>query len=182
MTKRVLGILGSPRRGGNTEILLDEALRGAAEAGAETAKIALTDLQIGPCRGCDWCEGTHICIQEDDMVGLRRQMDASDVWVLGTPVYWWGPTAQFKTFLDRWYAGPKSLFQGRRIVLIIPLGDSDPQTARHTVGMFEDALDYVEAERFAVVVAPGVNARGEVRQHPDLLEAAYRAGQEAVTR
>nr|MBC7245025.1 flavodoxin family protein [Chloroflexota bacterium] len=185
--KRVLGIVGSPRRGGNTETLVDEALRGAEEAGASTEKIILSTLDIAPCEGCDACEDSGVCIHADDMEGLLRKMSDSDVWVLGTPVYWWGPSAQFKTFVDRWYAKvfrdeDKAMFQGRRIVLVVPFGDSEVKTARHVVGMMTDALDYVEAELFATVLAPGVNDPGEVRQYPDVLAAAYRAGKEAVSR
>ena len=178
--RQVLGVMGSPRRGGNTDILVDEMLRGAADAGALTQKAMLAELHIGPCQGCDFCKKAGVCKQKDDMVALMDQMAASDVWVLGTPVYWWGATAQFKAFLDRWYAGHASLFKGRRIVLAIPLGDTDAATARHTVGMFEDALSYVEAELFATVLAPGASDRGDVRQMSDVIEAAYRAGRDAV--
>jgi multimeric flavodoxin WrbA len=119
------------------------------------------------------------------MDGLFRKMERSEVWVLGTPVYWWGPSAQFKTFVDRWYAKvfrpeDKALFEGRRVVLVIPMGDEDPATARHTVGMMQDALDYVKAVLFGTLLAPGMNERAEVLEHPEFLEAARRAGREAV--
>jgi len=175
-----LGIIGSPRLGGNTDILVGEVLRGAADAGAEVERVFLADMHIGPCLGCDKCEGTNICIQEDDMPLMHEKMAAAGVWVLGTPVYWWGATAQFKAFLDRWYARTKEMFKGKRVILAIPLGDDDPGIARHTVGMFEDALEYVEAELFATLVAPGVNARGEIRSKPAMLRAAYDAGRRAV--
>jgi multimeric flavodoxin WrbA len=99
---QVLGIVGSPRKGGNTETLIDAVLSGAQEAGAWTEKVLLRDLEIGPCRACDACQRTGMCVQEDDMPALLEKMKHSSVWVLGTPVYWWGPTAQFKAFLDRW--------------------------------------------------------------------------------
>ncbi len=176
----VLGIVGSPRRHGNTEILVAEALRGAAEAGAATDQVSLAGLHIAPCLGCDKCAETHVCIQKDDMILMREKMARSDIWVLGTPVYWWGATAQFKAYLDRWYAGPRSFFKGKRIILAIPLGDDDPATARHTVGMFEDALDYVGAELFETLVAAGVNDLGEIRKHSEMLATAYAAGRRAV--
>jgi multimeric flavodoxin WrbA len=177
-----LGVVGSPRRGGNTEILVDEVLRGAQAAGAAVEKVVLSRLRIGPCRGCDHCRRTGVCVQEDDMPGLLKQMERSHVWVLGTPVYWWGPTAQFKAFLDRWYGaeGRMRTWVGRRAVLVVPLGDTDPRTARHTTGMLEDSLDWARVELFSTVLAPGVNDRGEVRQVPELLAAAYQAGRGAV--
>jgi multimeric flavodoxin WrbA len=179
--KRVLGIVGSPRRGGNTEILVDEALAGAEEAGALTEKVILSELEIGPCRGCDVCGKTGQCVQQDDLPALLEQMKNSQVWVLGTPVYYWGPSAQFKTFVDRWYGADKvATFKRKRVTLVIPLGSSDAHDARHTVGMLQDALAWQESELFATVLAPGVLERGVVRERSDLLAAARRAGREAV--
>jgi len=181
--KRVLGIVGSPRRGGNTEILVDEALRGAQEAGAQTEKVILSTLQIGPCRGCDACGKTGRCVQQDDLPALLERMEQSQVWVLGTPVYYWGPTAQFKAFVDRWYgAGKIVTFEGKRVILMIPLGSGDAHDARYTVGMLEDALAWQKSDIVATVVAPGVFERGIVREHPDILAAARRAGREAIER
>jgi hypothetical protein len=99
-------------------------------------------------------------------------MQRSQVWVLGTPVYWWGPTAQFKIFLDRWYGA-------RQMVLAIPLGGS-ASYARHTVGMLTDALDYLRTELVATVLAPGAYDLGAVRRHAGVLAKARRAGREAV--
>ena len=178
----VLGIVGSPRRGGNTETLVDEVLRGAEEAGAPVDKVILSQLDIAPCRACDACRRTGRCVQQDDMPTVMEQMMRSGVWVLGTPVYWWGPTAQFKAFLDRWYERAPVISQreGQRAILVIPFEDKDQGTARHVVGMLEDALAYLKLELFATVLAPGVLHRGDVREHSSVLALAYRAGQEAV--
>jgi len=179
--RKVLGICGSPRRGGNTQILVEETLRGAAEAGALTKQVLLTDLRIGPCRACDACLKTGECVQHDDMPALLEKMRENDIWVLGTPVYWWGPTAQFKTFVDRWYCqGQRERLEGRRVIAVIPLGDTDAGVARHTVGMLQDSLDYLRAELIATVLAPGCEAAGAVREQPAVLAAARQAGREAV--
>jgi multimeric flavodoxin WrbA len=180
---RALGIVGSPRRGGNTEVLVDEVLRGAEEAGAQVEKVILSGLEIAPCRACDACRKIGKCVQEDDMPALLEKMQGSEVWVLGTPVYWWGPTAQFKAYLDRWYGaliGRIVRFRGKRIVLVIPMEDTNAGGARHTVGILTEALNYVGAEVVATVLAPGVHRRGEVRERTDLIEAAWRAGQEVI--
>jgi multimeric flavodoxin WrbA len=180
--RRMLGIVGSPRRGGNTETLVDQVLRGAQEAGARVEKVILSELDIAPCRACDTCRRTGKCVQQDDMPAVLEQMGRSEVWVLGTPVYWWGPTAQFKAFLDRWYNGGDAIFrgEGQRVIVVIPLGDTDAGTARHVVGMLEDVLAYLKMELFATVLAPGAHHLGEVLSHSSVLAAAYRAGQEAV--
>jgi NAD(P)H-dependent FMN reductase len=178
---RILGIVGSPRRGGNTEILVDEVLAGAEADGALTEKVILSKLNIGPCRGCDACKKRGRCVQQDDLPALLEQMEQSQVWVLGTPVYYWGPTAQFKAFVDRWYgAGKIVTFNGKRVILAIPLGSGSAYDARHTVGMLEDTLAWQRSELFATILAPGVFERGAVRERPDVLAEAHRAGQEAV--
>ena len=180
MMKRALGVVGSPRRGGNTETLVDEVLAGAEEAGVQIDKVILSELEIRPCRACNACRKTGGCVQRDDMAGLLEQMQHSDVWVLGTPVYWWGPTAQFKAFLDRWYGVRGRVFSGRRVLLAVPLGGGDPHYARHTVGMLTDALDYLGMDLVATVLAPGAQGLGAVRGHTDVLVQARRAGRSAV--
>ena len=178
---RVLGIVGSPRRQGNTETLVDEVLRGAQEAGAQVEKIILNELKIAPCQACETCLETGKCTQQDDMAAVLIQMQRSQVWVLGTPVYWWGPSAQFKLFLDRWFGQEKIVtFKGRRVILTIPLG-GEAEVARHVVGMFTDVVDYLEMELFAIILAPEILEPGKVRERPEILFAAYRAGQEAVS-
>jgi multimeric flavodoxin WrbA len=178
--QRVLGIVGSPRRGGNTETLVDEVLAGAAGAGALTEKVVLAELNIAPCDACDGCLEMGRCVHEDDMEALAAKMYDSQVWVLGTPVYWWGPSAQFKAFLDRWYGLERATLRGRRAILAIPLGDGSAHYARHTVGMLSDSLNYVGVDLTATIVAPGVHKPGAVRQRSEVLAAARQAGREAI--
>jgi multimeric flavodoxin WrbA len=180
-SNRVLAFVGSPRIGGNTDILIDEVLRGAEETGAVTDKVYLGRCTIAPCHACDACADTGICIQRDDMDDMLSRMGQSDVWVLGTPVYWWGASAQFKLFLDRWYAPwhntkTKEVFRDKKIVLVVTLGDSNPATADPTLGMFERALAYVGLDLTATVLAPGVHALGEVSAHAELMQKAREAG------
>jgi multimeric flavodoxin WrbA len=181
MSRQISGIIGSPRRGGNTEVLVDEVLAGAVEAGALAEKVILNELDIVPCQACNGCQESGECVQQDDMLALLEQMQRSQVWVLGTPVYWWGPTAQFKAFLDRWYGARRVTFRGRRVVLTVPLGGG-ASYARHTVGMLTDALDYLGTELVATVLAPGASGRGMVRGQADVMAEARRAGREAIER
>jgi multimeric flavodoxin WrbA len=181
----VLGIVGSPRRQGNTAVLVDEVLQGAQEAGAQVEKVLLARLKIAPCTACDACQETGECVFRDDMAGLLDKMRRSQIWVLGTPVYWWGPSAQFKAFVDRWYStvflpADREIFRAKRVILAIPLGDSSVEAARHTVGMLTDALRYCQSNLIAVILAPGVNDPGQVRNHPQVLATARQAGRDAL--
>jgi len=165
--------------------LIDEVLRGAQAGGAAVDKVLLSELDIAPCDACNACEATGDCVYDDDMPALFDKMAGSQVWVLGTPVYWWGPSAQFKLFIDRWYSKifrpeDRAIFRGRQVVVVIPMGDPDPATARHTVGMLTDALTYCQANLCATVLATDANDPGEVRRHSAVMAAARDAGREAV--
>ena len=113
---RILVVNGSPRKGGNTESLLDALIAGAEVVGATISKMNLRNLDVSPCRACDSCKKTGKCIQKDDMYDLISKMEESEIWILGTPVYWWGPTAQLKAFIDRWYGINREVFKGRKAV------------------------------------------------------------------
>ncbi|MEN6370245.1 MAG: flavodoxin family protein [Thermotogota bacterium] len=184
-TPRVLGVFGSPRLDGNSSTLLEEVLRAAEQRGAAVERAVLADKRIAPCRACDACLKAGVCVQHDDMQELVNRMVESDVWALATPVYWWGPSAQLKTFVDRWYGAwhnpaHRAAFAGKRAVLVASMGDSDPATARHVVGMFQDAFTYVGMTLTATVLAPNVSSRSDASKRPDLMDAARAAGREAV--
>jgi len=184
-TKHVLALVGSPRIGGNTECRVDEVLRGAEDAGAATERIMLVQRRIGPCLACDGCITTGHCVQQDDMEGLLEAMASSDVWVLGTPVYWWGPTAQLKTFVDRWYAPwhnatTRTVFDKKRVILVVAMGDTDPSTADPTLEMFQRSFAFLGMQEPEVVLAPGVHDRGEAAGNDELMSKAREAGKSAL--
>lgn len=97
--KKILGINGSPRRDGNTSILVSKILEGAKRAGALTEQLNLPDLKVGECIGCNLCWKRGECQQDDDMKHLYPKIAGSDCLVFGTPLYWYGPTALMKGFL-----------------------------------------------------------------------------------
>ena len=111
---------------------------------------------------------------------IIEKMEKSQLWVLGTPIYWWGPTAQLKAFVDRWISVKRSVFQGRRVILAMPLGGGHPDGARHAVGMLTSAIRYLGMELSEIVLAPGAQSLGDVRSHTDILAKARYAGQTAV--
>ena len=176
MSIQILGIVGSPRKGGNTDILMDEILATTEQFGAITEKILLNDLSIHPCQACNSCYKTGQCIQNDDMQILLEKMEKSSIWILGTPIYWWGPTAQFKAFLDRWYLPKHQEFKAKKVVLVIPLGGENERYARHTIGLLKDVINYLNMELIEILVAPGFNRRGEVASNKALMEKARNIG------
>lgn len=98
---KVLGLAGSPRRGGNTETLLDQALAGAESKGAQINKIVVNELAIRGCQHCDGCLGTGVCIIDDDMQFLHRQFREVDRLILSSPLFFLGLPSQVKAVIDR---------------------------------------------------------------------------------
>jgi multimeric flavodoxin WrbA len=101
---KVLGIVCSPRKGGNTEILVGEALAGAKESGAEVELLRVHDMNIAACDGCLTCHQSGECRIKDDMQKVYEKMLAADGIILGSPVYFWSVSGQAKTLMDRTYA------------------------------------------------------------------------------
>lgn len=176
---KVIGFVGSPRVEGNTDTLITELLRGAADAGAETSKVMLNRLSISPCQACEACRKTKVCRQDDDMQALYGTLLQADAIVLGTPIYYWGPSAQLKTFVDRWYAidqeGLREPLAGKPVQLVCAFADDDLATARYAVGMLQTSVNWLKmAWREPLLAIAG--ARGEVAQNEALMRSAYQAG------
>lgn len=100
---KVLGIVCSPRKGGNTEILLKEALKSAAALGAETELLPLYDKKMEPCTGCYSCLKTGECYIDDDIQDMYPKLIEADGIIWGSPVYFFGVTSQAKMLIDRLY-------------------------------------------------------------------------------
>ena len=100
---KVLGIVCSPRKGGNTEIMVEEALAAAREGGAQTELVLVAGKSIAPCDGCASCRQTGVCRIKDDMQPIYQQLEAADAIILGTPVYFCSVSAQAKAVMDRTY-------------------------------------------------------------------------------
>ncbi len=178
--KHVLGIVGSPRRGANTETLIDTILAGAAECKAFTEKVILSSLDIEPCCACDHCKRNSNCIHDDDMKQVLDLMEKSDVWVLGTPIYWWGPSTQMKTFIDRWYGLDQRIFQEKQVILAISMGGGNDYYARHTIGMFREICDYLGMSYVDQIVATGMNGRNSIHENIEYIKRAREVGINAV--
>jgi multimeric flavodoxin WrbA len=108
---RVLGITGSPRKNGNTEILMREVLRAAEMEGCETEIFCMSNKQVAPCDGCHTCFETECCVIQDDMQELYEMLERADGVIFGSPVYFGSVSAQAKAVMDRMFAllGRRSL-------------------------------------------------------------------------
>lgn len=182
---RVLGVQGSPRKHGNTQALVEKVLEGARDTGATTLMIQLGDMKIEECDGCHACWQGDECPKDDDMNTLYATIAESDALVFGTPVYWFGPTALMKAFLDRfvYFNCPENRekVRGKSAALVVPFEDDDPDTARPLVEMFEKSLDYLEMKLVSSLLVPGIGEKGAILEHPDSLRHAYDLGKRLVS-
>jgi multimeric flavodoxin WrbA len=174
-----LGIIGSPRKGGNTESLVDEVFNGMQESGVKVDKIFLNQLNIKPCKACDVCLKKGKCVQKDDMQNILEKIKQNNTIVLGTPLYFWGPTAQFKAFIDRFYGARKAL-EGKNIIIVIPFGDTEVKDTCYLTGMLKETLRFLKANITDIIYAPGVFEKGKIFELPHILETARNAGRKAV--
>lgn len=176
----VLGIMGSPRRNGNTHVLVSRVLDSAKANGAQTDLVQLGDLTIRQCDGCHVCWKTGKCAKNDDMQGLYPKLIEADAVVFGTPVYWYGPTAIMKALIDRlvYFNCPdtRRKIRGHKAALAVPFEDTNLDTAELLVGMMEKSLAYLEMPLVGQVLVPGVGERGDVVNKPDALAACSNLG------
>jgi multimeric flavodoxin WrbA len=182
--KRILGIVGSPRKNGNTHLLVSKILEGAGEAGASVECLFLGDLNIKECDGCHVCWQGKGCSKKDDMNFIYPKLIESDVIVFGTPVYWYGPTALMKAFIDRfvYFNCPENRekIKGKPAVIVVPFEDTIPETAALLEQFFEKCFEYLEMNLINRLIVPGVTKKGEVLKHKKYIEEALKLGRGLV--
>lgn len=172
---KVLAISASPRRGGNSDVLCDEFLRGAAESGHTVQKIRLAEKQIAPCLACYACSENHVCVQHDDMAGVLAALRAADVIALATPVYFYGICAQMKTMIDRCLADYQAIAD-KTFFFIVTAADPQHSAADETLATLRGYLRCLPGAREAgVIYGTGTWDKGDVYRHPSLNEA-YETG------
>mgnify|MGYP005770809571 CR=1 FL=1 len=172
MSKKILVLSTSPRKGGNSEALADEFVRGAQEAGHSVEKITLYNKTIGFCKGCLSCQNTRRCVIRDDAGAIAQAMLTADVIAFATPIYYYGMCGQMKTLLDR--ANPlfSADYRFRDIYLLAAAAEEDGHTVDGAVTGLQGWIDCFEKARLAgTVFAGGVTTVGEIQNHPALKQA-----------
>ncbi|MCK8602197.1 flavodoxin family protein [Desulfoferrobacter suflitae] len=190
---RVLGIYGSPRKGGNTDAMLDAFLRGAADCGATPERLYVRDVQIQPCIGCGHCDKAGSCVQQDAMVEVYFRLERADGIVVASPIYFYSVTAQLKALIDRSQAPlmKKKLAQaagayhprqpprkGFLLSAAATRGKRLFDCAVLPVRYFFDALDVHYAGELCF---PGIEERRAIEKHPAALQDCRRAGRAFVS-
>jgi multimeric flavodoxin WrbA len=180
--KKILVLLGSPRKKGNSAALADQIIAGAESAGATAERIFLHGLDIAPCQACYACQrpDSEGCAIDDDMQPIYNKLIEADGWVIASPVYWFCMSAQTKLFLDRCFALPayeKNAFSGKRIAVAMSFGDEDAFNSGcvNALRSFQDAARYVGANLVGMVYG-SADKPGEIQSNTALMMQAEKLG------
>jgi NAD(P)H-dependent FMN reductase len=187
---KIAAFRGSPRRGGNTDILLDEALKPVIGSGHEVNLFTLNDMNIRPCQNCGGCEETGICVLTDDMDAIYPVIREAERIIIASPIFFFALSAQTKIMIDRCQAfwcekyllkktvplGP----HGRKGLLLLAGGmkkDIGIQCAGATATAFFRTISVPEHETLSYL---SIDARGAILNHPNALRDAGEAGARLV--
>ena len=178
MSKKILILSASARKGGNSERLAEQFQKGATESGNEVETIRLFDKKIGFCKGCFVCQNTQKCVIKDDAIDIAEKMKDADMLVFATPVYYYSVSGQLKTMLDRANPLYSSDYKFRDIYLLATAAEDEPETVSGTETAVQGWIDcFTKASLKQVIFAGGVNSVGDIEGHK-ALDEAYKAGKE----
>lgn len=181
---KALGIMGSPRIGGNTDLLLDEALKGAQSEGADIQKIIVDAMRIEPCREYYDCLVSGECSISDDMDDIYVKLIEADLVIIASPMFFYGITAQLKALIDRCQA-----LWSRKYYLKRTIGRPGRKCAFIGVGatrgknLFQGSIlvmkyfcRALDAEYAGELLIRGIDQKAEIKQHPTALQDAFNLG------
>jgi multimeric flavodoxin WrbA len=188
---KIIAFLGSPREGGNTELLLKEAIRGIEEMGLNVRLFNLNLMNIMPCQNCGGCDDTGTCINEDEMTQIYDAIRSADRIILASPIFFFALSAQVKVMIDRcqafWcekYLLKKPIPEGpygRKGLLLLIGGQRKEigiQCAEASAKAFFRTVSVPEHKTLSYM---GIDSKGAILQHPTALKEAYEAGKALIT-
>jgi len=185
--KKVIVLLGSPRKKGNSAILADQIARGAKSVGARVETLFIHGMKIAPCKSCYACQKPNSkgCSIKDDMQTVYKKLREADAWVIASPVYWFTVSAQTKLWMDRCFAllpHASEVFADKRIAIAMSYGDNDPFKSGcvNALRTFQDAYGYVQACIVGMVYGSAMDA-GEIKRNEALMKEAEELGTQLVS-
>ena len=188
---KILAVAGSPRRGGNSDALLQQAIIGAERAGATTELVVLSQLNIRPCAGCERCFADGRCVVEDDYQTLYDKVLEADAVMLASPVYFTNVSGWVKAFIDRFQClwalryvlkRPVPLPAGGKKRRAIFLATAGSRSTRFdcTLSTVRALFSTIDASWVGSVCANDIDQRGSVTEHPEVLGQARELGTRLV--
>ncbi len=192
---KVIAFNGSPRRGGNTEILLSEAVRGVREQGVEATVYHLDQMNLRACLGCGKCDAAGLCVIKDDMEMIRSEIRAADRIIVASPIFFFSVSAQIKMMIDRCQAFWAEKYVHRKPVPPGPFGrtgllllvggmkqrekNAGFACAEATVKAF---FRTVNVQEHVTLAFDAIDKKGEITKHPTAMKDAFEAGKALAAR
>ncbi|MDD1723628.1 MAG: flavodoxin family protein [Methanospirillum sp.] len=182
---KIIGIVSSPRKGGNSQTLVGHILSGAKEAGADTELIRLCDMDIEPCNGCNICKSGNGCAIKDDWALLCERLAEADAVVFGSPIYWFRLNAQAYPFLDRFYALLKRDFtcdfpKGKKLVVALTCGGAGPETLNPVNEYLKNVFNYLGFVNAGFIWQNNCLKPDDLANYPEKIEEARGLGRSLV--
>jgi multimeric flavodoxin WrbA len=172
----ILILSGSPRRGGNTELLVEAFVKGASQK-HHVEVVSVHDYKVNPCMGCNACfkNENNACIQKDDMCLIYDKMAVADMLVIASPVYFYGLSAQLKAVIDRFHNPIRDTYHIKKTALLFVGAASLPELFDGILAQYQLCLNFFKLEDAGRVLVRGVKDKGDIR-NADALHEAFHLG------
>lgn len=161
-TMKILVLTGSPRKNGNSNMLADNFIKGAAEKGHEIVRFDAAEKNVHPCIACNSCGMDGPCVFDDDFNFVREHIIKADLVAFATPMYYFGISSQLKAVIDRFYAINGQIHVHKKAVLLMTYANNSREDERPIVTHYEQLLSYLGWEDAGRVIAPGAWTAGSV--------------------
>lgn len=168
----ILILAGSPRKGGNTDLLVEAFVKGASQK-HHVEVVSVHDYKVNPCMGCNACfkSESNSCVQKDDMSLIYEKMAVADMLVIASPVYFYGLSAQLKAVIDRFHNPIRDTFHIKKTALLLVGAASLPELFDGILAQYRLCLNFFKLENAGRVLVRGVKDKGDIRNTGALHEA-----------
>lgn len=170
-------LIGSPRKGGNTDTLAHSFVDGAKK-NHRVEVISVANIKVNGCTGCNFCyaDENHRCMQKDGMQEIYEKLADADIIVIATPIYFYGVSSQLKCVIDRLHNPVRSRFKVKKLVLLSVAADTIPTVFDSIKMMYTSVLKYFSLENGGILTVPGVKEKGDIL-NSNALNEAYKLGE-----
>ena len=174
----ILILSGSPRKDGNTELLVEAFVKGASQK-HHVEVVSVHDYKVNPCLGCNACfkSKDNTCAQKDDMSIIYEKMAHTDMLVIASPVYFYGISAQLKTIIDRLHNPIRDTFPIKKMALLLVGAATLPELFDSILTEYILCLNFFKLEDAGRVLVRGVKEKGDIK-NTDALNEAFKLGQQ----
>jgi multimeric flavodoxin WrbA len=173
----ILILSGSPRKGGNTDLLVEAFVKGVSQK-HHVEVVSVHDYKVNPCMGCNACfvSKNNTCVQKDDIPIIYEKMAHADILVIASPVYFYGLSAQLKAVIDRCHNPIRDTFKIKKTSLLLVGAATLPELFDSILAQYQLCLNFFNLEDVGRVLVRGVKDKGDIK-NTNALNEAFELGQ-----